>query len=158
VEARPEINRSLGADRLTEAQARCAVLRQSLLREWDARLAQREAPGARETFQATMGLLRNWSLPYVPMTDLLDGPLQPLVERLEKIAQAGPGAAAVPAALGTVELPRTPISRMPAEYERIRAAEVRAKTPRQLAEWRNKYIRAATLFVNLRGDRAVPEI
>ena len=158
VEPRIEINTSLRTDSLTEARSRLAILWRTFVRDWDAQVLGRDAPGSREAFDGAMGLLRDLNLPYQRVDRLATGPLEDLVLRLEKIADRSAGSPAVPAALGGLDLPMTLVSEMPREYERVRADHVAAKNGRQLREWRNKYIRASSAFIECVGDKPMPEV
>lgn len=159
VETRPEVNRWLKTRCPIEAQARFAVTRLALHREWDAALRAQERPGSREVFDVSMALLQDLNLPYRGVGELAGGPIEDLVSRIERLADKSANSAAVPALLGGVDLPRTLVSEMPGYFERIRADQVSANNEeRQLREWRNKYLRAAAAFVLAAGDKPMAEI
>ena len=163
------IDRSLRTACPKEARDR-AIVRRSLERCWDERLDQRDRMSsldgvetrspthAREMHQAALALLDGWRIPYRPIDEVAASPLDDLLDRLRKVGEVDLSSNAVPALLGTLDLPATPISRMPQEFERISDRILTAKSPRQLQEWRNKYLRAAQIFVELRGDKAMTRI
>ena len=164
------IDRSLRTTCTEEARERLIVLRRTLKRGWDERLDQRDRIGrlngveikgpadARQMHQAALALLDDWRIPYRPIEEVAASPLNDLLDRLRKLQDVDLSSNAVPALLGTLDLPATPISRMPQEFERISARILTAKSPRQRREWRNKYLRAAQIFVELRGDKAMTRI
>jgi hypothetical protein len=158
VEPRVEINRSLKTRDRAEAEARCAIAKAALLHDWRARKSWQEAPHARESFDASIELLNAWGLKYRPMQKLIEGPIEDLLQRVETVMRAGHDAAALPVALGAVELPHILLSEMPPEMEKLRAKDAAAKNARQLREWRAKYERAASYFKELVSDKNVLEI
>ncbi len=101
VESLPEINRSLKTRDRGEAELRCANARAALFTEWRARRAGKAAD-TRAIFDASIELLKCWGMTFSPMDDLLNGPIDELLSRIETIANVDPKSAAVPAALGAV--------------------------------------------------------
>lgn len=158
VEPRGEINRSLRTRDPAEARSRAALAKDALRKDWAARaLTARRGPTV-DAFQSSISVLRDWGISYVPIADLLAGPVEDIVRRLNAVDAADPASAVIPAVLGTLKTPVVMISEMPAIHEERNAKSLAAKTPDQLRQWRNKYRNAAASFVELVGDKPVHEI
>ncbi|MFW5654809.1 MAG: DUF6538 domain-containing protein, partial [Roseicyclus sp.] len=111
VEPLAEINRSLKTGDRTEAEARCANARAALHAEWRARRAG-EAADTRAVFGASMEPLKGWGMSFSPTHDLLVGPIDELLSRIEAVANVDATSAFVPAALGAVDLPDASLEEM----------------------------------------------
>ncbi|HEY9038142.1 MAG TPA: DUF6538 domain-containing protein [Roseovarius sp.] len=134
VEPLREINRSLKTRDRLEAEARCANVRLALFTEWRARRAGRVAD-TRATFDASIDLLKGWGMTFSLMDDLIAGPVENLLSRIEAVANVDPLSAAVPAALGTIDLPDVTLREMAERMPILKANEIRAKNARQHREW-----------------------
>ncbi len=60
--------------------------------------------------------------------------------------------------LGGFQIPRTALSEVAADMDRLLASEARDQNPRQLNGWRNKWKRAAKNFTDACEDKAIKEI
>lgn len=60
--------------------------------------------------------------------------------------------------LGGFQIPRTALSEVAADMDRLLASEARDQNPRQLSGWRNKWKRAAKNFTDACEDKAIKEI
>jgi len=154
VEPLREINRSLKTRDRLEAEARCANVRLALFSEWRARRAGRVSD-TRATFDASLDLLKKWGMSFSPMDDLIAGPIDDLLSRIETIANANPLAMAVPAALGAIDVPDVTLQEMAARMPTLKANMIRAKNARQLREWCGNFKRAARDFTTQIGKRTI---
>ena len=154
VERLPEINRSLKTRDRVEAEARCANARAALFADWKGRLAGKAAD-TRAIFDASIELLKGWGMTFSPMDDLLTGPLDELLSRIETIANVDPKSAAIPAALGAIDLPDVTLEEMAKRMPVLKAADIRAKNARQRREWCGNYKRAAQDLTAQIGKRTI---
>ncbi|MGJ8546028.1 MAG: DUF6538 domain-containing protein [Sulfitobacter sp.] len=154
VEALGEINRSLKTRDLIEAKARCGNVRHALFMEWRARCAGRTT-NTRATFDASIELLKGWGMSFSPMDDLLAGPVDELLARIKTIANIDPASAAVPAAMGAIDLPDISLHDMSNSMPVLKEAEIRAKNARQRREWCGNFKRAARDFTAVVGRRTI---
>jgi len=157
IEPRKEVFRSLETRDPIVAQAKCANARLALRLEWDAARAAEKAD-VRAIFESSTELLRSWGMTFSPMTDLLNGEVDQLLERIEKIANLDPASSAVPAALGAVELPDHTLVEMAERMPKLKKAEIRAKNSRQRREWCGNFLRAAKDFAAVIGERTIMSI
>lgn len=157
VEPLLEINRSLKTRDRVDAEAKCANARVALFADWRARRAGKAAD-TRAIFDTSIDLLRGWGLTFSPLDDLLTGPIDDLLSRIELVASMDLNSAAVPAALGTLDLPDATLTEMAKRMPDLKAAEIRAKNPRQRREWSGNYKRAAKEFTTVIGKRTVLKI
>lgn len=154
VEPLREINRTLKTRDRLEAEARCANVRLALFTEWRARRAGRVAD-TRATFDASIDLLKGWGMTFSPMDDLIAGPVENLLSRIEAVANVDPLPAAVPAALGAIELPDVTLREMAERMPILKANEIRAKNARQHREWCGNFKRGARDFTAQIGKRTI---
>ena len=154
VEPLNEINRSLKTRDKVHAKAQCAITRAALFTEWRARRAGKPAD-TRAIFDASIELLKGWGMTFSPMEDLLAGPVDELLSRIEAIAKLDPNSAAVPAALGAIELPDSTLEKLAERMPILKEAEIQAKNSRQRREWVGNYKRAAKDFAAHIGTRTI---
>ena len=154
VEPLREINRSLKTRDFVEAEARCANVRLALFTNWRARRAGRAAD-TRAAFDASVDLLKAWGMTFSPMDDLITGPVNDLLSRIEAIANVDPLSPAVPAALGAIELPNVILHEMAERMPILKANDIRAKNARQRREWCGNFKRAARDFTEQIGERTI---
>lgn len=158
VEPRREINQTLNTKSYDDAKVRFGLKKKALISDWDARLRSDDVGPSLETYDAAISLLDELGVSYKPMEELLAGPLNELLLRIEAVENCGIGSAVLPAALGTIRSPRTLVSEMPPIYEELKSAEIVAKNPRQLRMWRNKYLQAVKTFAEVVADKPVADI
>ena len=157
VEPLHEINRSLRTRDRVEAEAQCAIMRAALINDWRARRAV-NVSDTRAIFDTSIELLNGWGMTFSPMNDLLTGPLDELLSRIEAIASIDPTSAAAPAVLGAIDLPDASLHEIAERMPDLKEAEIRAKNPRQRREWWGNYKRAAKDFTTVIGERTVLRI
>lgn len=158
VEHRREINQSLRTRDYEEAKARFALKKRAFQKDWEGRLSRGGVGSTAEAYDAAMSLLDDIGISYQPMEELIAGPLNDLLLRIETVSAHGVASAAVPAALGAMKLPRTLVSEMPPIVEERKSAEVATKNERQLRAWRNKYLQAVACFSEINGDKPVADL
>lgn len=158
VETRREVNQTLGTRNYDEARARFTLRKRAVFKDWEARLLRNGAGFTPDAYDAAMSLLDDIGISYKPMEELIAGPLNDLLVRIEAVGGRDIASAAIPAALGALKLPKTLVSEMPAIIEELKAAEIAAKNPRQLRMWRNKYLQAATSFSSVVSDKLISEL
>jgi integrase len=158
VEPRLEVTLSLRTDSLIEARARHALAHQALHRAWETRLRGQDAPTPRAAWAESTTVLVGRIDPQLRVEHQIGAPVQDLLARLERLAERVEEPVPPPALPGGAHLPRILVSEMPAHHERVRADRVSAKNPRQMREWRNKYLRATEAFVAAVGDKPVAEV
>lgn len=154
VEPKPEINRSLKTRDRQEAEALCVLAKLALKREWDA-LRAGSCADQRLLFQASSELLKGWGMTFSLMEDVVTGPIDDLLARLEKIATNDRKSFAVSTALGAVDLPDCSLEEMASRMPELREADIRAKNDRQKREWSSNYIRSAADFKAQIGKRTI---
>lgn len=158
VEPRREINQTLSTKSYDEAKVHFCLKKKALVSDWDARLRNDDVGPSLETYDAAISLLDDLGVSYKPMEELLAGPLNELLLRIEAVEACGIGSAALPAALGTMSFPKILVSEMPPIYEELKSAEIVAKNPRQLRMWRNKYLQAVTTFAEVVADKPIADL
>lgn len=151
------IERSLRTRNRVDAEAKCAIMRAALRNEWLARRAGKAAD-TRAIFDTSIDLLKDWGLTFSPLEDLLTGPIDALLSRIEIVAKMDVNSSAVPAALGTLDVPDATLAEMAERMPDLKAAEIRAKNARQRREWWGNYKRAAKDFTAEIGERTVLKI
>lgn len=154
VEPKTEINRSLKTKDLEEAQAKCLTAKMALKHQWDALRAGRTAD-QRALFRASTELLKGWGLTFSPLDDLVKGPIDDLVSRLEKLSANDAGSFAVPALLGAIDLPDCSLDEMARRMPVLMEADILAKNARQKREWSSNFVRAAKNFAEQIGTRTI---
>lgn len=158
VESRAEINQSLKTRDLVEARALAHLKKSALRKVWKARLLQENQGPSVEAFEAAVALLYDLQLPYVPIQGLLAGPLEDLVERVEKLAGIAADSPVISAALGVCEVPHVKIRDMPAVMEDRWQHKLNGKHRDQKRQWRNRYKHAARIFAEVVSNKNVHEI
>ena len=114
-----------------------------------------KAADTRAIFDTSIELLKDWGLTFSPLDDLLTGPIDALLSRIEIVPKMGVNSAAVPAALGTLDLPDATLAEIAERMPDLKEAEIRAKNARQRREWWGNYKRAAKDFTTVIGERTV---
>jgi integrase len=158
IEPRTEINQTLKTWDLEEARALAFLKKKALRKVWDAKLLNQNCGPSVEVFGASIALLDELNLPYVPIEGLLSGPLEELVTRIEKLASIPADSPVVAAALGVCDMPHVKILEMPKILEKRWDHKVRSKNADQKRQWRNRYLHAAKTFDNVVSNKNIHEI
>jgi hypothetical protein len=158
VESRKTLEFSLRTKDRDEAVEKAAVHKTAFRAQWEAMLSNVKPISERDAYDAVVAVAQSRNIKYRLSGELAKDPLHEIMERLDSIQGHPPSSPAVAAALGGVPLPKTLVSEFPKNMERIRADETQGKTPDQLRQWRNKWLRAANSFVESVGDRPLCDI
>ena len=158
VEPRREVNQTLGTRDYDEAKARFTLKKRAIFNDWEVRLSRGDLGPTPDAYDAAMSLLDDLGISYKPMEELIAGPLNDLLVRIEAAGKHGVVSAAMPAALGAMKLPKTLVSEMPPIIEKLKSADIASKNPRQLRMWRNKYLQAAASFSTVVSDKSISDV
>lgn len=158
VESRKTLEFSLRTRDRSQAVEKAAVHKAAFRAQWEAMLAAQVPSSERDAYDAVVALAQSQGLKYRRVEELAKDPLHEIMERLDTIQNQPPASPAIAAALGGAPLPKTKVSKFPEFMERLRADEIQGKTPDQLRQWKNKWLRAANAFVEEVGDRPMSEI
>lgn len=158
VEGRKTLEFSLHTGNRARAVEKAAVHKTAFREQWEAMLAAQVPASERDAYDAVVALARSQGFKYRRAEELSKDPLHEIMERLDSIQNQPPASPVVSAVLGGAPLPKTKASEFPENMERLRADEIQGKTPDQLRQWKNKWLRAANAFVAVAGDRAMCEI
>jgi len=158
IERRKEVNKSLKTRDFDEAKANFAVAKRAMLADWKLQLEENRNGFSSEPYDAAVEMLQSIGVSFKPQNQLLDGPIEELLERIEAISTDDLSSAKIPAMLGAFDYPKIPISKMPEIIEQLNARQLRSKNDRQMREWRNKYKHVAKWFCKIVGDKPVMEI
>lgn len=143
VAGRQEIHRSLETDSERRARELLPDVKAKLLAELDEMTVIKERPDDADAYRAAQKIAQARGFAYRPLSDLLDAPLDDILERVE-VSSADPSAATAKALLGAVDEPALRLSGLVEEVERIAAHDNRYKSENQMRLWRNPRKRAAT--------------
>jgi hypothetical protein len=159
VAGRNEIHRSLETDSERRARELLPDVEAKLLAELDQMTVIKERPEEADAYRAAQKIAQARGFAYRPLSDLLEAPLDDVLERVEA-SSADPATETAKALLGAVEEPALRLSGLVEEVERIAAHDNRYKSENQMRLWRNPRKRAAAnLQVALGGkDVLVSEI
>ena len=116
-------------------------MKAKLLAELDEMTVIKERPDAADAYRAAQKIAQARGFVYRPLSDLLDAPLEEVLERVEA-ATADPATETFKALLGAVEQPALRLSGLVDEVERIAAHDNRYKSENQMRIWRNPRKRA----------------
>lgn len=121
-----------------------------------------EGPAREELarYDATRQFARTLGLEYVENEQLIQLPIERILERLERLM--GNGLAAQPVAraavLGTEKRPVILLSKLFDEFEQLVADEIKDFSPSQVRVWRNGRMRAVAQFVECVGDKPLTDV
>jgi integrase len=158
VETRAEINQSLKTRDETEARGLAVLKKKALQNVWNAKLLNKTTGPSVEAFSASVALLEEFNIPYIPIEALLSGSVENLVSRIERFAQIPTDSPVTPAALGVCDMPHVRILEMPKVMEERCVHKIRGKNHDQLRQWRNRYKHAARIFSEVVSNKNVHEI
>ncbi|MEX5600398.1 DUF6538 domain-containing protein [Pseudophaeobacter sp. C1-32P7] len=158
VESRKKLEFSLRTKDRDQAVEKAAVYKTAFRAQWETMLAAQVPSSERDAYDAVVAVAQSRELKYRPVQELVKDPLHEIMERLDSIQNQPPTSPVVTAALGGAPLPKTKVSEFPESMARLRADEIQGKTPDQLRQWKNKWLRAASAFVEKAGDRPMCEI
>ena len=154
VAGRNEIHRSLETDSERRARELLPDVKAKLLAELDQMTVIKERPEEADAYRAAQKIAQARGFAYRPLSDLLEAPLEDLLERVEA-SSADPATETAKALLGGVEEPALRLSGLVEEVERIAAHDNRYKSENQMRLWRNPRKRAAANLQAALGGKDV---
>ncbi len=154
VAGRNEIHRSLETDSERRARELLPDVEAKLLAELDQMTVIKERPEEADAYRAAQKIAQARGFAYRPLSDLLEAPLEDVLERVEASA-ADPATETAKALLGAVEEPALRLSGLVEEVERIAAHDNRYKSENQMRLWRNPRKRAAANLQAALGGKDV---
>lgn len=154
VAGRNEIHRSLETDSERRARELLPDVKAKLLAELDQMTVIKERPEEADAYRAAQKIAQARGFAYRPLSDLLEAPLEDVLERVEA-SSADPTTETAKALLGAVEEPALRLSGLVEEVERIAAHDNRYKSENQMRLWRNPRKRAAANLQAALGGKDV---
>jgi len=142
VAGRREIHRSLETDSERRARELLPDVTAKLLAELDEMTFIKERPESADAYRAAQQIAQARGFAYRPLSDLLNAPLDDVLERVEA-SSADPSGTTAKALLGAVDEPILRLSGLVDEVERIAVHDNRYKSVNQMRLWRNPRKRAA---------------
>ena len=155
VAGRKEIHRSLNTDSERRARELLPDLQAKLLAELDELTVIKRHPNRADAYRAAQKIAQARGFVYRPLSDLLDAPLEDLLERVE-MTSADPAAETAKALLGAIDEPELVLSGLVDEVERLATHDNRYKSENQMRLWRNPRMRAVTNLTVALGGKDVP--
>ncbi len=154
VAGRNEIHRSLETDSERRARELLPDVKAKLLTELEEMTAIKERPEEADAYRAAQKVAQARGFAYRPLSDLLEAPLEDVLERVEA-SSVEPAPAAAKALLGAFEEPALRLSSLIDEVEQIAAHDNRFKSENQMRLWRNPRKRPAANLQTALGGRNV---
>jgi site-specific recombinase XerD len=151
---------ALHTDSETEARRKAVAVEAELIAYWEALAGGRDDDAARR-YEAARALAAARGFEYRPSAEIVAGPLDDLLARLESLVRGGRLAPPEEAAaiLGKVERPRLTLSDALDEFFDLTTDRLAGKSEGQVRRWRTPRVRAVRDFVEVVGaDKALDEI
>lgn len=161
VEQRKELFVSLKTSDQAEAHRLAGATYEAVLANMNERLVGVAGPVSEGYYRSLVDLARARGFTYRTASDLVDGPIEDLVARLNQLKSmdpAGKNKAQSDALLGTAGRPKLKISELQAFYENEHRTEVAKKNERELIKYRAPFLRAANNLIALIGDKYIEDI
>lgn len=159
VESRSEVWISLQTDskRLAEGKAKAVWAEQIAV--WMARVAGNDTD-AQKHFKAVQDLAASKGLRYLPLEQVVQLPIEKLLERIEAIANSDEkvGSLEAAAVLGTKQPSAPTVMQAMDAYWTLARDRTNGKSDEQKRLWRNPRKKAVRNFVNVVGDKHMNEI
>lgn len=159
VETRRAIWITLNTDSKTEAEERAKTAWNALIQEWEARLnGTSQEPEKR--WEASRDLADAKGFAYLDAEELLRGPIDKLLERVEAITGSGNKnrLQEASALLGTTPAPKITVKRALELYWELTEHETHGKSSDQIRRMKNPVLKAFKNFVDVVGDKPVSDI
>lgn len=159
VEKRKRVYVSLKTADLAEAKLRAPAAKADLIEAWERALGRAEEETVAGRFRRLVDVARGLGHRYRSLDELVAGPVEDLVARIETLAKLPqPSADTMAAVLGGVEKPQIMVSGLPELYEKHTIIEHREKNARQMHLWRLPRLRAVANWIEAIGDKPIHEI
>lgn len=123
-------------------------------------LSEKKQANAVRSYDDAVKLARSHGFDYLAAPELAARPLPEVRARVRSIMQEGRIETPVmrKAILGGVERPKIMLSALFTEYEAIKAVAIANKSERQRQKWSTQYKRAADIFIEQIGDKAIEDV
>jgi hypothetical protein len=154
VAGRKEIHRSLETDSERRARELLPDVKAKLLAELDEMTIIQERPNDADAYRAAQKIAQARGFAYRPISDLLDAPLDDILDRVEA-SVADPATETAKALLGAVDEPALLLSGLVDQVERLAAHDNRFKSENQMRLWRNPRKRAVANLTAALGGKDV---
>ena len=154
VAGRTEIHRSLATDSERRARELLPDVEAKLLAELDGMAVIKQHPDKASAYRAAQNIAQARGFAYRPLSDLLEAPLDELLDRVEA-ASADPASETAKALLGAIDEPALMLSGLVDEVEGLAAHDNRYKSENQLRLWRNPRKRAVANLMTALGGKDV---
>lgn len=159
IEPRKFVWLSLHTDSMSEAKQKEPAAWQQLIDGWEAKLAG-DTSDAEARFEAARDLAAARGFRYLRADKVAELPIEEVLERVHSI----PGKVSYPnlqeaaSLLGTAPEPGISVSKALELYWELAADRTLGKSEDQVRRWRNPRIKAVKNFVDVIGDKVIPEI
>jgi hypothetical protein len=159
IESRKEIWISLQTDSHRQANEKAPAVWEEQLAAWEARLTGK-GDDAEKHFAAVQALATSKGLRYMPIDQVVQLPLDRLLDRIEAIANRDqqPEPVQAAAVLGTVQVPTPSVTHTLEIYWTLAKDKTFGKSPDQIRRWENPRKKAVRNFVQVVGDKQLGEI
>jgi len=154
VAGRKEIHRSLETDSERRARELLPDVKAKLLAELDEMTVIQQRPDDASAYRAAQKIAQARGFAYRPTSDLLDAPLEDILDRVEA-AVADPVTETAKALLGAMDEPALLLSGLVDQVERLAAHDNRFKSENQMRLWRNPRKRAVANLTAALGGKDV---
>lgn len=159
IEDRKSVWVSLHTDSESVAKAKAPIAWQHIVEAWEARLAGDTADAERR-FEAAKELAAVRGHRYLPAARVATLPREELLARIEATRgrDGEPDMREAAAVLGGVPEPQITVTRALDLYWGLAADKAIGKSDDQLRRWKNPRVKAVRNFVEVIGDKALPDI
>lgn len=159
VEPRTMVWISLHTDSEKIAKSKAPAAWSELLDAWEAKLAGHNAE-AEKYFEAAKQLAQARGFRYLPAERVANLPIDSLLQRIEAVrdTKGEPRKMEAAAILGGVVEPAITVTRALEQYWGLAKDKTLGKSDDQLRRWKNPRLKAVKNFVDVVGDKAIPEI
>lgn len=159
VEARKSVYMSLSTDSVSVAKRKAPIIWQQQIEAWEAKQAGDSADAERR-YEAAQRLAKARGYRFLSAERVAELPRDVLLERMEAVAgrDGEPDLKEAAAVLGGAQEPPITVTRSLELYWSLAADKARGKSPDQLRRWENPRKKAIRNFVEVVGDKALPDI
>ena len=159
IEARKEIWISLKTDSRKRACEKAPAVWDEQIASWTARLTGNDGDAAKH-YEAVQNLAASKGVRYLPIDQVLQLPVDKLLDRIETIATRNqqPDPVEAAAVLGTKQAPMMTVTQALEQYWPLAKDMVLNKSADQIRRWENPVKKAFKNFVRVVGDKPINEI
>ena len=159
IEPRKEVWISLKTDSRKRACEKAPAVWDEQIASWTARLTGNDGDAAKH-YEAVQNLAASKGVRYLPIDQVLQLPVDKLLDRIETIAARNhqPDPVEAAAVLGTKQAPAVTVTRALEEYWSLAKDKTFGKSDDQKRRWQNPRKKAVRNFVAIVGDKPMNEI